>query len=92
MGNLHLRFDEGRVGRATRVALSPTLPAQHQNRPDIMLTNSLRQATSAITAQPLRRRRAPRVTDRLRDLRGGLFAHANTVGHADSVIRISRNQ
>ena len=26
-GNLHLRFDEGRVGRATRVALSPTLPA-----------------------------------------------------------------
>src|SRR5216684_2758644 len=28
VGNLHLRFDEGRVGRATRVALSPTLPAQ----------------------------------------------------------------
>ena len=27
MGNLHLRFDEGRVGRATGVALSPTLPA-----------------------------------------------------------------
>src|SRR3984957_2548680 len=26
-GNLHLRFDEGRVGRAFRVALSPTLPA-----------------------------------------------------------------
>ena len=26
MGNLHLRFDEGRVGRATRVAFSPTLP------------------------------------------------------------------
>jgi hypothetical protein len=26
VGNLHLRFDEGRVGRATRVALSPTLP------------------------------------------------------------------
>src|SRR5579864_4449705 len=26
-GNLHLRFDEGRVGRAIRVALSPTLPA-----------------------------------------------------------------
>ena len=25
-GNLHLRFDEGRVGRATCVALSPTLP------------------------------------------------------------------
>ena len=25
-GNLHLRFDEGRVGRATRVAFSPTLP------------------------------------------------------------------
>jgi hypothetical protein len=24
--NLHLRFDEGRVGRATRVAFSPTLP------------------------------------------------------------------
>jgi hypothetical protein len=29
-GNLHLRFDEGRVGRATRVALSPTLPAQYE--------------------------------------------------------------
>jgi hypothetical protein len=27
-GNLHLRFDEGRVGRAVRVALSPALPAQ----------------------------------------------------------------
>ena len=27
VGNLHLRFDEGRVGRAVRVALSPTLPA-----------------------------------------------------------------
>ena len=27
VGNLHLRFDEGRVGRATGVALSPTLPA-----------------------------------------------------------------
>ena len=27
-GNLHLRFDEGRVGRATRVAPSPTLPAR----------------------------------------------------------------
>jgi hypothetical protein len=26
VGNLHLRFDEGRVGRATGVALSPTLP------------------------------------------------------------------
>ena len=26
MGNLHLRFDEGRAGRATRVAFSPTLP------------------------------------------------------------------
>ena len=25
-GNLHLRFDEGRVGRATGVAFSPTLP------------------------------------------------------------------
>jgi hypothetical protein len=25
-GNLHLRFDEGRVGRAIVVALSPTLP------------------------------------------------------------------
>ena len=24
--NLHLRFDEGRVGRACGVALSPTLP------------------------------------------------------------------
>jgi hypothetical protein len=24
--NLHLRFDEGRAGRATRVAFSPTLP------------------------------------------------------------------
>src|SRR5580704_6799466 len=28
-GNLHLRFDEGRVGRAIRVALSPTLPARY---------------------------------------------------------------
>src|SRR5688572_8519031 len=27
-GNLHLRFDEGRVGRAYRVTLSPTLPVQ----------------------------------------------------------------
>ena len=27
-GNLHLRFDEGRVGRGLTVALSPTLPAQ----------------------------------------------------------------
>ena len=26
VGNLHLRFDEGRVGRAIGVALSPTLP------------------------------------------------------------------
>ena len=26
MGNLHLRFDEGRAGRAIRVAFSPTLP------------------------------------------------------------------
>jgi hypothetical protein len=26
VGNLHLRFDEGRAGRATRVAFSPTLP------------------------------------------------------------------
>ena len=26
VGNLHLRFDEGRVGRAVGVALSPTLP------------------------------------------------------------------
>lgn len=33
--NLHLRFDEGRVGRATRVAFSPTLPpeARKQHRP-----------------------------------------------------------
>src|SRR5580704_9725345 len=30
-GNLHLRFDEGRVGRAVRVALSPTLPAQYEH-------------------------------------------------------------
>jgi hypothetical protein len=30
VGNLHLRFDEGRVGRATGVALSPTLPAQER--------------------------------------------------------------
>ena len=30
-GNLHVRFDEGRVGRAHRVALSPTLPP----RPDL---------------------------------------------------------
>ena len=28
MGNLHLRFDEGRAGRATRVAFSPTLPTE----------------------------------------------------------------
>jgi hypothetical protein len=27
-GNLHLRFDEGRVGRAIVVALSPTLPSE----------------------------------------------------------------
>jgi len=26
-GNLHLRFDEGRAGHATRAAFSPTLPA-----------------------------------------------------------------
>src|ERR1019366_4540625 len=26
-GNLHLRFDEGRVGRGLAAALSPTLPA-----------------------------------------------------------------
>ena len=32
VGNLHLRFDEGRVGRATRVALSPTLPVQKLSR------------------------------------------------------------
>src|ERR1039458_9476306 len=31
-GNLHLRFDEGRVGRATRVALSPTLPARNRGQ------------------------------------------------------------
>jgi hypothetical protein len=31
VGNLHLRFDEGRVGRATGVALSPTLPALLQS-------------------------------------------------------------
>jgi len=30
VGNLHLRFDEGRVGRAHCVALSPTLPARLQ--------------------------------------------------------------
>src|ERR1035438_2223641 len=30
VGNLHLRFDEGRVGRSTSVALSPTLPAQQR--------------------------------------------------------------
>jgi hypothetical protein len=29
VGNLHLRFDEGRAGRATRVAFSPTLPPGH---------------------------------------------------------------
>ena len=28
MGNLHLRFDEGRAGRAIRVAFSPTLPPE----------------------------------------------------------------
>ena len=28
-GNLHLRFDEGRVGRGVPVTLSPTLPARH---------------------------------------------------------------
>src|SRR5688572_19723864 len=28
VGNLHLRFDEGRGGRAIRVALSPTLPCR----------------------------------------------------------------
>jgi hypothetical protein len=28
VGNLHLRFDEGRVGRACGVALSPTLPTR----------------------------------------------------------------
>ena len=27
-GNLHVRFDEGRVGRGVTVALSPTLPAR----------------------------------------------------------------
>jgi hypothetical protein len=27
-GNLHLRYDEGRAGRANRVAFSPTLPAR----------------------------------------------------------------
>jgi hypothetical protein len=27
-GNLHLRFDEGRAGRAHRVAFSPTLPVR----------------------------------------------------------------
>jgi hypothetical protein len=26
VGNLHLRFDEGRAGHATRVSFSPTLP------------------------------------------------------------------
>jgi hypothetical protein len=31
-GNLHLRFDEGRVGRALCVALSPTLPALFGHR------------------------------------------------------------
>jgi hypothetical protein len=31
VGNLHLRFDEGRVGRADGVALSPTLPSGHRN-------------------------------------------------------------
>ena len=30
-GNLHLRFDEGRVGRATGVAFSPTLPISCMN-------------------------------------------------------------
>ena len=28
MGNLHLRFDEGRAGRALGVAFSPTLPPE----------------------------------------------------------------
>ena len=32
MGNLHLRFDEGRAGRATRVAFSPTLPLRHHRK------------------------------------------------------------
>ena len=31
MGNLHLRFDEGRAGRATCVAFSPTLPPKIKN-------------------------------------------------------------
>ena len=31
VGNLHLRFDEGRVGRACGVALSPTLPQSRTN-------------------------------------------------------------
>ena len=30
VGNLHLRFDEGRAGRAIGVALSPTLPARQK--------------------------------------------------------------
>jgi hypothetical protein len=35
-GNPHLRFDEGRVGRAICVALSPTLPAQLGLRQGLM--------------------------------------------------------
>ena len=38
--NLHLRFDEGRAGRATRVAFSPTLPLGHSGwwnfQPELM--------------------------------------------------------
>jgi hypothetical protein len=32
-GNLHLRFDEGRAGRGSTVALSPTLPARYREAP-----------------------------------------------------------
>jgi len=32
--NLHLRFDEGRAGRATRVAFSPTLPSSNATKSD----------------------------------------------------------
>jgi len=42
VGNLHLRFDEGRAGRAIRVAFSPTLPSE------------LTQPLPALTTQPRR--------------------------------------
>src|SRR5437660_10411817 len=63
VGNLHLRFDEGRVGLATCAALSPTLPSL-MNRPCSMgMVRMLEKigSTPKVAKEPLLKGLAARV-------------------------------